>query len=61
MQVTPLKWPLARVFELISGADGVAGTTKKRAVTKLESSVKNPDLSKGGRMFGATADTTPCK
>ncbi|XP_054745591.1 uncharacterized protein LOC129249953 [Anastrepha obliqua] len=65
----PLKWPLARVVELITGTDDVArvavlrtptGITR-RAINKLcvlpvNASVESPDLSTGGRMFGAAAN-----
>ncbi|XP_041449647.1 uncharacterized protein LOC121404379 [Drosophila obscura] len=64
----PLKWPLARVIDIIAGADGTvrvavlrtpSGTTR-RAVNKLcvlpvEDPVKSPGLSTGGSMFGAAA------
>ncbi|XP_054746100.1 uncharacterized protein LOC129250502 [Anastrepha obliqua] len=66
----PLKWPLARVVELITGTDDVArvavlrtptGITR-RAINKLcvlpvNASVESPDLSTGGRMFGAAANS----
>ncbi|XP_053964178.1 uncharacterized protein LOC128867103 [Anastrepha ludens] len=62
----PLKWPLARVIEVITGEDGVArvavlrtstGLTR-RAVTKLcllptKESVESPELSTEGRMLEA--------
>ncbi|XP_041451822.1 uncharacterized protein LOC111076103 isoform X2 [Drosophila obscura] len=67
----PLKWPLARVIDIIAGADGTvrvavlrtpSGTTR-RAVNKLcvlpvEDPVKSPSLSTGGSMFGAAADNS---
>ncbi|XP_041449058.1 uncharacterized protein LOC121404136 [Drosophila obscura] len=65
----PLKWPLARVIDIIAGADGTvrvavlktpSGTTR-RAVNKLcvlpvEDPVKSLSLSTGGSIVGAAAD-----
>ncbi|XP_070067218.1 uncharacterized protein [Drosophila virilis] len=61
----PLKWPLARVLELISGSDGVSRVAVlqtatgviRRAIRKLcllpkQDNVESPLPSNGGRMFG---------
>jgi len=62
----PMKWPLARIMELIPGRDEVArvagirtssGTTK-RAVSKLSLLALKDELPNWGRMSGQAAAAT---